>query len=322
VLAGAAFLSSIGCEGIQSALNPAGRGAERIAQLFWWMTAGGLCVWVAVAALTLYAALAPAPARLERRSALLIIGGGAILPVFILAVLLAYGLAMIPDLVATAPAGSLRIAVTGEQWWWRVRYLREGSAPVELANEVRLPVGQPVEFVLISADVIHSFWIPSLAGKMDMFPGRPTRLLVEPTRTGVFRAACAEYCGASHALMSFYAVVGSREEFDRWLEHQARPAQPPAGAAIARGERLFLTSGCPACHTIRGSPAKGLIGPDLTHVGSRLSIAAGILKSNPENHQKWIARSTEIKPEARMPAFAMLTEAELSALAAYLDGLQ
>ncbi len=199
------------------------------------------------------------------------------------------GLSMLPDLVAPAPEGSLKIVVSGEQWWWRVRYLPPGGEAIVLANEIRLPVGEPVEFRLESPDVIHSFWIPSLGGKMDMIPGRLTRLALEPTRTGVFRGVCAEYCGTSHALMSFYVVVMEKEEFDRWLAHQAAPAEPPAEPLAARGQELFLANGCGACHTVRGTPADGVIGPDLTHVGSRLSLAAGILPNEPDAFQRWIA---------------------------------
>lgn len=137
----------------------------------------------------------------------------------VLAAYLTYGLALLPDLIEPAPEGSLKIAASGEQWWWRVRYLTPGGEAIELANEIRLPVGEPVELVLSSPDVIHSFWVPSLGGKMDMIPGRVTRMALEPTRTGVFRGACAEYCGTAHTLMNFYVVVQEEEEFTRWLEH-------------------------------------------------------------------------------------------------------
>lgn len=310
-----------GCDGVQSALAPAGQGAEDIAELFWWMAGSAAVIWTVVIGLAVYA-IYVAPGQHARRAALLIIGGGAVVPTIVLSLLLAYGLAMLPDLIAPAPEGSLKIAVSGEQWWWRVRYAAPNGESIALANEIHLPVNEPVQFDLDSADVIHAFWIPSLGGKMDMFPGRQTRLTLEPTRTGVFRGACAEYCGGSHALMNFDVVVEEREEFDRWLERQAQPAQEPASRLAIHGREVFLANGCAACHTIRGTAANGGFGPDLTHVGTRLSLAAGAIPSGPDDFAEWIARTKRIKPEAHMPMFGMLSEHDLKALAAYLDGLE
>jgi cytochrome c oxidase subunit 2 len=320
VSAGALLLA--GCGGPQSALDPAGRGAERIADLFWWMTAGAVIIWLAVIGLAFYAVRARPEAHGRRQMNLLIIGGGAVIPTVVLTGLLAYGLALMPDLLAPAPEGSLKIVVIGEQWWWRVRYLPPGGEAVELANEIRLPVGERVEFHLESPDVIHSFWIPALGGKIDMIPGRVNRLTLEPTRTGVFRGACAEYCGTSHALMSFYTAVLEKEDFAGWLEHQAEPAQEPTLPLAAHGQALFLANGCGACHTIRGTPADGVVGPDLTHVGSRLSLGAGILPNDPEAFLRWTAHTEDVKPGVHMPAFGMLPAEDLQSLAVYLYGLK
>jgi cytochrome c oxidase subunit 2 len=317
-----ALLLPAGCGGVQSALDPAGREAARIADLFWWMTAGAVVVWAAVIVLTLYAVRARPEAHNLRRTRLLIVGGGAVVPTVVLTVLLIYGLAPIPALLAPAPEGSLKVAVTGEQWWWRVRYFPHGGGEVVLANELRLPVGETVEFSLDSPDVIHSFWIPPLAGKVDMIPGRTTRLVLKPTRTGVFRGVCAEYCGASHALMAFNVVVQEREEFERWLAGQAASAQTPAEPLALRGQELFSANGCGACHTIRGTTAAGVIGPDLTHVGSRLSVAAGTLPNAPDDFRRWVAHTTDVKPGVLMPPFHMLPPDELQALAAYLKALR
>ena len=182
VSAGALMLTS--CGGPQSALDPAGRGAERIADLFWWMVAGAGIIWLAVVGLAIHAMRVRPESYSQRQATLLIIGGGAVVPTVVLGGLLAYGLALLPALLAPAPEGSLKIAVSGEQWWWRVRYLTSGGndRAVELANEIRLPVGARVEFHLESPDVIHSFWIPALGGKIDMLPGRLNRLTLEPTR--------------------------------------------------------------------------------------------------------------------------------------------
>jgi cytochrome c oxidase subunit 2 len=312
-----------GCDGPQSALDPAGHDAERIAELFWWMIAGAGLVWLAVVALASYTIHLEHEPHSLKGARLLIIGGGVALPTVMLAGLLVYGLTLLPDLLAPAPQGSLQIAVSGEQWWWRVRYLSsEGDGgSVELANEIRLPVGEHVEFHLESPDVIHSFWIPALGGKLDMIPGRKTRLTLEPTRTGVFRGACAEYCGTSHALMNFDVVVMEKEHFAQWLQHQATPAAPPTEPLAARGQELFLANGCGACHTVRGTAADGVVGPDLTHVGSRRSLGAGILPNEPDGFLRWLAHTQGVKPEAPMPAFGMLPPEDLQALAAYLDGL-
>ena len=320
IIAAAAFVF-YGCSGMQSALAPAGRAAEDLADLFWWMAAGAVVVWIAVAVLAVYA-VAVAPDRGQRRTPALIIGGGAIVPTVVLALLLVYGLRLMPRLLAPLPQDALRVAVRGEQWWWRVRYEPPGGKPVDLANEIRLPVGEPVEFLLDSPDVIHSFWIPPLGGKMDMIPGRRTRLVLQPTRTGRFRGACAEYCGTSHALMAFPVVVMEKAAFERWLDGQREPAAEPSGAAAQRGRDLFFANGCGACHTVAGTSARGVVGPNLTHVGSRLSLGAGILPNTPEAFVRWIAATEEVKPGVHMPAFGMLPASEVRALAAYLESLQ
>lgn len=322
VLLVVAAIATTGCTGVQSALEPSGYHAERIASLFWWMTGVGAVVWLFVIALALYYARTARGEKNRRRDAWLIVGGGVVFPTVTLTILLVYGLAMIPETVARAPEGSLQVAVTGEQWWWRVSYQREDGEPVVLANEIRLPVGEPTQFRLDSDNVIHSFWIPSLGGKMDMIPGRVTWLTLHPQKTGIFRGACAEYCGTSHGLMSFYVEVMEREAFDRWLAHQARPAMPAANPNAARGAELFLSNGCAACHSIRGTPAGGLIGPDLTHVGGRLSIGGGIMETTPDKLRDWLARTAHIKPGVHMPEFGMLPDADLRALAAYLHGLK
>ena len=315
-------LTVAGCGGSQSALNPAGRGAEQIAELFWWMVGGAVVTWLVVIGLSIYGIRAQPDKEHRGPFKLLIIGGGVVLPTLVLAAYLIYGLALLPDLVEPAPEGSLTVAVSGEQWWWRVRYLPPDGDPVELANEIRLPVGEPVEFVLDSPDVIHSFWIPTLGGKIDMIPGRRTRLALEPTRTGVFHGVCAEYCGTSHALMRFSVVVQEPDDFQRWLDAQRAPAQEPQTPLAARGKDLFLANGCGACHAVRGTPADGVVGPDLTHVGSRLSLAAGTLPNERDDFLEWIAHTEAVKPGVHMPAFGMLPQEDLQALAVYLDGLE
>lgn len=308
----------LGCAGEQSALDPGGREARQLASLFWWLVAGGGLIWLGVTALAVWAAYLKRDGPRPDRERLLIVGGGVVFPTVVLAGVLAYSLWLLQGLLAPAPPGSLRVHVSGLQWWWRVTYGREGGEPVELANELHLPVSEPVELVLDAPDVIHSFWVPGLGGKVDMIPGRTTRLTLHPERVGVYRGACAEYCGASHALMAFYVVVEEREAFDRWLAGQARPA----AAGDARGAAVFLSAGCGACHAVRGTAARSRVGPDLTHVGGRRSLAAATLGNGAEALARWVRQPHVIKPEVRMPAFHLLPAEDAGALAAWLEGLK
>lgn len=330
VMVPALALATSGCSGNQSALSPAGTEAEAVAQLFWVMVAGALAIWLAVVAVALWSGArrrrAPGAEASRRTARWLVVGGGMVAPTLLLGALLVYGLALMPRLRAPpgdeAPHQGLRIAVTGEQWWWRVRYLRPGEPVVELANEVWLPAGERTPLLLDSPDVIHAFWVPALGGKVDMIPGRTTTLVLEPTRTGVFGGACAEFCGTSHAFMRFEAVVAERGAFEAWLRRQAAPAHPPRTALARQGRAAFLHNGCGACHTVRGTPANGRLGPDLTHVGGRRLLAAGVLANDVAGFERWIADTHAVKPDAVMPDFGMLPEADVEAIAAYLDGLQ
>ena len=315
-------IASVGCSGPQSALDTAGDSANEISTLFWGMTIGGTIIWLAMVALSIYAIWG---GRVHSNPAVgrrLIIGGGVIFPAVVLIGLLAYSLEMLPRTLARGPAGSIRIKVSGEQWWWRVQYNLPDGTKVDLANEIHLPVDVPVEFELVSPDVIHSFWIPPLGGKMDMIPGRTTWLTLRPRKTGRFRGVCAEYCGASHAWMAFPVVVHERAEYDRWLAHQAEPAAKPQDPVAARGEHVFRASGCAACHVVRGTVSIGAVGPDLTHVGSRLTIGAARLPNEVRDFRAWVARPAALKPGVHMPAFAMLPAEDLDALARYLESLQ
>lgn len=311
-----------GCGGMQSTFHAASVEAGAIAVLFRVMAIGALVTWLLVMGCTVYATLLRTRSHNERVARRLIVAGGVLFPVVVLTALLAYGLALMPALRPALPEGSLRIAVSGEQWWWRVRYLPAEGAPVALANEIRLPLGESVEFRLSSPDVVHSFWIPALGGKVDMTPGRTTTLVVTPTRTGTFRGACAEYCGASHARMNFLVQVMAPDAFRTWLVSQSEDAVRPQDALAARGAQAFLSNGCGACHAIRGTAADGSAGPDLTHVGSRLSLAAGTLPNDVDAFRRWIVSTGTIKPEVHMPAFAMLPDDDIEAIAVYLDGLQ
>jgi len=309
-------LALTGCSGPQSALDPAGDGADRLALLFWVMLAGAALLWAGTVALAFFAARTRRGRFDERAGSALILWGGAVFPTVVLTALLTYGLSITPDL--RGPGDGLRIHVSGEQYWWRVRYQPKDGAAVESANEIRMPIGERVEFMLDAADVIHSFWIPSLGGKVDMIPGRTNRLVLHATKPGIYRGVCAEFCGQSHALMAFSVVVMERTEFDRWLTEQAGDAAPKN----ARGAELFLAQGCGACHAVRGTEARGRIGPDLTHFGGRRTVGAGILDNTAENVARFILETERIKPGSRMPSYSMLTQDESKAIADYLGSLQ
>jgi cytochrome c oxidase subunit 2 len=312
-------VAAAGCDGSQSALVPAGRDAHQIDDLFIVMTVGALLIWLGVVAIAVYT-IRVGESHSQRAANLLILGGGVAAPTVVLGALIAYGMPLVPTVLAIPESGP-SIRVTAKQWWWRFEYLTP-AGPVETANELRLPVGERVALELASPDVIHSFWVPSLSGKMDMIPGRVTRLALEPTRIGTFRGTCAEYCGASHALMAFSVVVMEPDEFRAWVVTQARPAETPGDPASARGQTAFIANGCTACHTIRGTPATGRIGPDLTHVGSRRQLAAETLPNDRSGLVRWISETDQIKPGVHMPAFRALQRDELSALAAYLSSLK
>lgn len=305
----------------QSALHPAGVDAELMADLFWWMSGGAAVIWLLVLGIATYAVRHRPASHTSKIARWWIIGGGVAFPIVVLGGLLIYSLPLTSKPRAVTDIGT-RIEVAGEQWWWRVHYRLPQGETVETANEIRLPAGEWVEFMLTSPDVIHSFWIPTLGGKVDMIPGRTTRLVLQPIEPGVYRGACAEYCGTAHALMNFMVVVMQPDEFDRWLERQAAPAQPPDGHAAIQGQQAFLKNGCGACHSIRGTPADGGVGPDLTHVGGRLSLGAAIMPNTREAFMRWIGHTQAVKPDVKMPAFGMLAEEELAAIATYLSGLQ
>lgn len=255
-----------------------------------------------------------------------LVGGGIVLPVLVLGLLVGRSLAVTHHQHAGAPPGALRIEVTGHQWWWEVRYPAVGGGDdgVVLANEIRLPAGAAVVLELRTADVIHGFWVPALGGKVDMVPGRVTRLVVREPRVGAYRGQCAEFCGLQHAWMALDVVVEHPPDFDRWLAAQARPANLPDAPLERRGARQFLAAGCGECHAVRGTPAAGSTGPDLTHVGSRLSIGAGRLANQPAHLAGWIAGSQDLKPGNEMPSppSATLDGAGLRAVVAYLESLQ
>lgn len=319
----AGFLFLAGCDGPQSALDPKGVSAEHIAEIGWVLFSGGAAIFAFVMILTAWALFARRRNWLARDG--WIVGGGVVFPVVVLTALLVYTLGVARDITGEPPADPLRVEVVGVMWWWEVRYtdLEGGQAgPIVSANEIHVPVGRPVEITLTTVDVIHSFWVPNLAGKLDMVPGHINRLTLRATTPGVYRGQCAEYCGAQHARMALYVVAHSPEEFAAWLARERAPASDPTDPLRRQGREAFFKAGCQACHTIRGTPANGKLGPDLTHVGGRLSLAAGWLDNHVGTLAGWIADAQDIKPGNRMPSFDVLDGKTVRALAAYLEGLK
>jgi cytochrome c oxidase subunit 2 len=201
-------------------------------------------------------------------------------------------------------------------WWWEVRYPAPG---IVAANELHIPAGQPVRLEMTSADVIHSFWVPRLHGKRDLIPGISTTFWIEASEPGVYRGVCAEYCGTQHANMAFDVVAHAPEEFAAWLAAPAR--RGPHSAAEQPGLAVFRRAGCGQCHAIRGTPAVGTAGPDLTDFGSRRTIAAGMLPNTRGHLAGWIANPQAIKPGSKMPR-TYLDGDELWTLVLYLESLQ
>ena len=276
--------------------------------IFGWMTLAAAVILVAVLALSAFAIRREGGRLTHAQGMRMVLWLGAIGPsVLLLALLVATLPAMRP---IAAADDDLRIVVTGEQFWWRVAYRPADAPPVQSANEVRVPVGRTVEFRLEAGDVLHSFWIPGLAGKVDMIPGRTNRLVVRATKAGRYRGQCTEFCGLSHALMAFDVVAMEPAAFDAWLarERGATRAASPA----------FAANGCGGCHAIRGTDANGTIGPDLTHIGGRARLGAGMRPITVPELARFIRDAPSVKPGARMPAYPDMTDREAQDIARYL----
>lgn len=221
---------------------------------------------------------------------------------------------------STPPAAEdvLRLEIAGKQWWWKFTYPTLG---IETANELHIPAGRVVQAQLYSEDVIHSFWVPKLAGKMDVIPNKVNQLWFSADEPGTYFGQCAEFCGVSHANMRFRVIVHPEAEFDAWVRAQQQPAVPVADQRALEGAQVFQRTGCASCHTIAGTPAQGTIGPNLTHFGSRRTLAAGLLENSPQNLEHWLRNPQDVKPGSLMPNLG-LHDAQITALVAYLQSLK
>jgi cytochrome c oxidase subunit II len=315
-------LALAGCGGEAGSLAPASPDARAVDQLMWLMIALGTAVFVGVLGLLVYAGSGRGARDTDdgddsdRRSRRLVIGGGVALPVVVL-VPLAVFMLVTADRISPNREAAEEIRVVGHQYWWEVEY----PGGVTTANEIHLPVGTPVRIVLESADVIHSFWIPELGGKTDMIPGQLTETILEADTPGRYLGQCAEFCGIQHARMRMVVIAQERADFEAWLTAQAEPAAPPVGDAAQRGSELFVEVGCASCHVVRGTSADGELGPDLTHVAGRTTLAAVTRTNTRVDLAQWIADPQSVKPGALMPP-APVSESELDDLVAYVEGLR
>lgn len=304
-------------------LSPAGPAAHAIAEISWVLIIGATLLFVGTMALLAWALVRnKRQSGGEVRSTLWwLAGGGLALPLVVLTALFFYSMHRAPPWKAVPPADALVVSVTGRMWWWEISYRDPVSgAVIATANELRLPVGRPVYLGLSSVEVIHSLWIPELGGKMDMVPGRVNHLLLQASRAGVYRGQCAEFCGEAHARMALHAVAMEAGAFEVWLAGQARPANSPA--ALQAGRAVFEGQKCFVCHAVRGMAEGSKLGPDLTHVGSRLFIASGTLRNGPAEMKQWLTKVHEVKPGARMPSYARLSQGEMDALVQWLGALK
>jgi cytochrome c oxidase subunit II len=331
-LAGAATAALLvtGCAGIQSATDPRGPQAASINELWWLFLIVCTMVWVAVT-VALFLALfrrgrreLDAPPTDGEPAKVRVVSYAVVATVAILVVFLVYSVA-IGSRISRLPGPDrqpITVEVVGHQWWWEVRYLDDqASLTFTTANELRIPVGRPVILHLKSRDVIHSFWVPNLHGKMDLVPGRTNITWMQADTPGVFRGQCGEFCGLQHAKMAFMVVAEPVEAFEAWREAYRQPAPPRADPVAQRGEEVFLQAQCSMCHTIRGTGAWGRVGPDLTRIGARRTIAAGTLTNTRGNMGGWILDPQHIKPGNFMPA-TPLDPDSLQALLFYLESLK
>ncbi len=314
-----------GC-GTQSTLAPRSPQAHDIRTLWWWMLAIATVVFLGALGMLGLAwwrrATPGLPFFGERETvpqALVLLFGIGI-PLVVLVSL--FGVADVYLVRKTAPPApsrtSMTIDVIGHQWWWEVRY--PGTDAVT-ANEIHIPIDTPVNVVATTADVIHSFWVPQLARKIDEVPGRRNRVLLYASRPGRYRGQCAEFCGFQHANMALFVIAQPRRAYDSWLATMAAPAANPTTPAARAGEKAFMANQCASCHEIRGTSAQGLVGPDLTHVASRRTLAAATIRNTPVELRAWIADPQGIKDGARMPNLG-LSGTAYDEITAYLEGLR
>jgi cytochrome c oxidase subunit 2 len=321
-----ALAAAVGCSGNQNIFNPAGPAARDIARLGWFLFA--VC---GVVYLLVLAALGWAIVRRRRESddlpqteqrlaqTVIVAVGVTVLTLLVLSVT-----STVAGRGLTSPMGpgAVTIDVIGHQWWWEFQYRDlTPSDFVTSPNELHIPVGVPIHVKAISRDVIHSFWVPNLHGKRDLIPGQVTNFWIQADKPGVYRGQCAEFCGHQHANMAFTVVAEEAETFQQWIQHQRHVAAEPGTEQEKRGQQVFLQSTCVMCHTVRGTSAGSRVGPELTHVASRRTLAAGTLPNTRGHLAGWVLDPQSVKPGSRMPANPLAPD-DLHAVLAYLRSLR
>ena len=326
--------SSTSCATLQSPLLPAGPQAGHIVHVWNVFLAVSAVVWCSVMAVLAVAVIRRRRRAGESRSAIIepdessqrrtttVVAASSVVTVLVLFGMLVVSIAA-GHAIASAPTeDALEIQVVGHQWWWEVQYPSSSvSAAVSTANEIHIPVGRPVRLLLESRDVIHSFWVPALAGKRDMIPGHTTHLVLRADQPGRYRGQCAEFCGLQHAHMAIWVIAESPREFAAWLSAQRASAREPVTPEEHHGQALFLSRTCAMCHAVQGTVAGSAVGPDLTHFGSRSTIAGGILPNTRDELARWIVDPQAIKPGANMPQH-VLAARDVSDLVTYLESLR
>lgn len=309
-----AVVATSSCGGDHDVFAGDGKGGREIASVGWFMIITATVIAAVFLSLLIWA-LVRGGRRPAWRETPVVLAGGVALPV---AVILVLTVLTLGTLDRRGGDGALRVDVIAHQYWWEIRYPDSG---VVTANEMRIPVGRSVTLTLTSGDVIHSFWVPSLDGKIDMVPGHTNHLTLVAEQPGIYRGQCAEYCGLQHALMSLSVEATSTAEFERWLQHEASDAREPTSTSERVGAAAFSQLPCASCHTIRGTGATGDLGPDLTHLAGRRTLAAGAIPNDRGHLGGWIANSQTIKPGNLMPPIPM-DPAQLTGLLDYLQSLR
>jgi len=322
------------CSGIQSALDPKGPKAAGVLHLTWFLVGTATVVYVVVVAMLFYVLRRGSRSSVDLdhelgteiiehdRGMKTWVVAGTVLTTIILIGFVFVDLSTARSLSTVGGAEPLRIDVVGHQWWWEVKYPDpDPQNDIETANEIHVPVGRAVLIKMKSGDVIHSFWAPNVQGKRDLMPGYDTDVMMQVDKPGRWRGQCAEYCGLQHAHMSFYMVAESMSDFDKWLASQSQSAVQPTDSQTAHGQQVFLSHACIMCHAIGGTTAGSRVGPDLTHLASRSTIAAGMLPNTRGNLAGWILNPQSVKPGCRMPPNPMPGQ-DLQDLLAYLETLR
>ena len=312
-----------------SYLSSAGPAAAPLTQLAWGLGGVSAAVTMIIAIALLWGVWRRRPARADVSAleagdkpgaglAWIYVGLGISVPV--LAACTVWTLFVLGQVMRPASEPRLTLQVTAHQWWWEVRYLDPVAGRVfTTANEIHIPVGQPVRVILASPDVIHSFWVPKLAGKMDVIPGVTNVTWIEAAAPGRYRGQCAEFCGLQHARMAFFVTADRPADFNAWRDGQLAPPPAPASAEVAQGSALFAAR-CASCHTVSGTPAGGIVGPELSHLATRATLAAGTIPNDAAHLSAWIADPAAIKPGVLMPKVPM-TPAQRAQVVAYLQSL-